>query len=125
MKLNTDKSKYMVFNFTRDHQFSTRLHLEDKVLEQVKETRLLGLIINDDLSWHANTQSLVKKANARMLILHNLASFALPVEEMVNIYVLYVRSVLEYSSVVWHSSLTQEDSSSLIPFCWGVVNWGI
>ena len=113
MKLNTDKSKYMVFNFTRDHQFSTRLHLEDKVLEQVKETRLLGLIINDDLSWHANTQSLVKKANARMLILHNLASFALPVEEMVNIYVLYVRSVLEYSSVVWHSSLTQEDSSSL------------
>ena len=96
----------MVFNFTRDHQFSTRLHLEDKVLEQVKETRLLGLIINDDLSWHANTQSLVKKANARMLILHNLASFALPVEEMVNIYVLYVWSVLEYSSVVCHRSLT-------------------
>ena len=49
MKLNTDKSKYMVFNFTRNHQFSTRLHLENQVLEQVKETRLLGLIIDEYL----------------------------------------------------------------------------
>ena len=113
MKLNTDKSKYMVFNYTRNHQFSTRLYLENQVLEQVKETRLLGLIINDDLSWHANTQALIKKANARMLILHNLSSFALPIEDMINIYVLYIRSVVEYSSVVWHSSLTQEDSNSL------------
>ena len=32
---------------------------------------------------------------------------------IINIYVLYIRSVLEYSSVVWHSSLTQEDSNSL------------
>ena len=113
MKLNTDKSKYMVFNFTRNHQFSTRLHLENQVLEQVKETRLLGLIIDEDLSWQKNTEALIKKANARMSILHNLGSFDLPTDEMINIYVLYIRSVVEYSSVVWHSSLTQEDSNSL------------
>ena len=113
MKLNTDKSKYMVFNFTRNHQFNTRLHLENQVLEQVRETRLLGLIINEDLSWHANTEALIKKANVRMSILHNLVSFSVPTDELVNIYVLYIRSVVEYSSVVWHSSLTQEDIYSL------------
>ena len=62
MKLNTDKSKYMIFNFTRIHQFTTRLQLEGKLLEQVHETRLLGLILRDDLSWKSNTKYLVKRA---------------------------------------------------------------
>ena len=113
MKLNTEKSKYMIVNFTRDHQFSTRLKLENKPLQHVKEARLLGVVINDDLTWHSNTQSLVKKANARMLILHNLVPFCLPIKELVDIYILYIRSVVEYSAVVWHSSLNQDDSNAL------------
>ena len=41
-----------------------------------------------------------------MTILRNLASFYVPVMEMVTIYCLYIRSVAEQSSVVWSSSLT-------------------
>ena len=100
-------------NFTKKHQFTTRLHLDQSPLEQVKETKLLGVVINDELSWHSNTQALVRKANSRMMILHNLVPFSLPIDEMVEIYVLYIRPVLEYSAVVWHSSLTEEDSNSL------------
>ena len=113
MQLNAGKSKYMIMNFTKKHQFTTRLHLDQSPLEQVKETKLLGVVINDELSWHSNTQALVRKANSRMMILHNLVPFSLPINEMVEIYVLYIRSVLEYSAVVWHSSLTEEDSNSL------------
>ena len=113
MKLNAAKSKYMIVNFTKKHQFNTKLYLDSKPLEQVKQTRLLGVVINDDLSWHSNTQELIKKANSRMMILHNLTSFCLPTQEMVEIYVLYIRSVVEYSCVVWHSSLTVEDSDAL------------
>ena len=42
-----------------------------------------------------------------MRILHKLYDFSVPVEELVEIYILYIRSVLESSAVVWHSSLTQ------------------
>ena len=42
-----------------------------------------------------------------MSILHKLGQFFLPVEDMINIYVLYIRSVLEQSSVVWNSSITK------------------
>ena len=42
MKLNETKSKIMVFNFTHDYQFSTRVHLNDTLLETTPETRLLG-----------------------------------------------------------------------------------
>ena len=41
-----------------------------------------------------------------MTILHRLSSFNLPLDEMLNIYVLYIRSVVENCAVVWHSSLT-------------------
>ena len=33
--------------------------------------------------------------------------------EIVNIYILYIRSVLEYCSVVWHSTLTEEQTQTI------------
>ena len=36
-----------------------------------------------------------------------------PVEDLIHIYILYVRSLLEYCSVVWHSTLTGEMSQNL------------
>ena len=47
-----------------------------------------------------------------MIILHKLYEFNLPIEEMVNIYILFIRSILEYSCVIWHSSLTEEESKN-------------
>ena len=65
MKLNTDKTKCMNFNFTRKKQFSTRLTLKNTQLETVKEMKLLGTIIGDDLKWNKNTNFLVKKSRIR------------------------------------------------------------
>ena len=113
MKLNAEKSKFMVVNFTEKFQFNTRLSLENQHLEQVRETRLLGVVINDKLTWHSNTEFIVKKAYKRMIILHNLFDFGLPISEMVNIYILYIRSILETSAVVWHSSITQTETNEI------------
>ena len=103
----------MVINFTKKFQFSTRISLDNTLLEEVTECRLLGLTITNQLSWHQNTENIVKKANTRMIILHKLFEFNLPAEEMVNIYILFIRSMLEYSCVVWHSSITEEENISI------------
>ena len=55
MKLNQEKSKVMIFNFTNNYQFSTRLKMENSNLEIIKSTKLLGTIIQDDLKWDKNT----------------------------------------------------------------------
>ena len=113
MKLNAEKTNYMIFNFSTKNQFNTRLKLEDKVLEQVHSKKLLGLIITDDLTWKANTTSLVKRAYSRMIILKNLYSFGVPIRDLVEIYTLYIRSVVEQSAVVWSSSITQGEQIEL------------
>ena len=113
MKLNKKKTQVMTFNFTNDYQFSTRLYIEETLLETVAETKLLGTIISSNLKWHSNTDMIVKKAYKRMIILHKLYSFNVPDSEIVNIYILYLRSVLEQSCQVWHYSITEEEKAEI------------
>ena len=79
------------------------------LLSQVRETRLLGVVLRDDLTWKSNTDFIVKQAYKRMILLHRLFKFKMATEDMIEIYTLYIRSILESSAVVWHSSITQEE----------------
>ena len=109
MKLNAKKTKIMVINFTRNYQFYTRILLENQLLEIVDETILLGCVITPDLKFHKNTQFMVKRAYARMIILHRLYSFNVATEDLVLIYILCIRSLLEQNVAVWNYSITQEE----------------
>ena len=113
MRLNYQKSKIMIFNFTQNYQFSTRLQMDKKNLDIVEECKLLGTIVTSDLKWDKNIQHIVRRANARMQLMHKIVKFAPSREDLKNIYILFVRSILEQSAVVWHSSLTLENSKDL------------
>ena len=112
-KLNVQKTKIMVFNFNDNFQFATRLHLEDTLLEITEESKLLGTIVTSDLKWQKNTEMLTKKAYQRMQILHKLIAFHVDIDDLKEIYILYIRSILEYNCPVWHFSLTDEDRQNL------------
>ena len=76
-------------------------------LDQVQETKLLGLVLRDDLSWKSNSAELTKRAYSRMLILKNLVKFDVPLVDLVQIFILYIRSVMEQTAVVWHPTITK------------------
>ena len=113
MLINENKTKNMVFNFTKKYQSCSRLKINNQNIETLKKTKLLGTIITDDLRWEENTKYLVKRANTRMEILRRISSFSPSDEDMKTIYILFVRSLLEQSASVWHSSLTEQDSEAL------------
>ena len=113
MKLNEEKTKFMIFNFTSNYQFDTRLHLNNKIIEKVEHTKLLGTFISSDLTWRKNTQFIIQKAYKRLEIIRKLYEFNVPTQALVNIYTLYVRSVLEFNSCVWHFNITIEESSEI------------
>ena len=52
----------------------------------------------------------MKKANARMCLLRKVASFKPSRQDLRLIYIQYIQSILGQSCVVWHSSLTLENS---------------
>ena len=91
----------------------TRLSVNEENIEIVPQTKLLGTIIQNDLKWDSNTANLVKRANSRMVLLRKLSEFGAPMNDLKTIYISYIRSVLEQNAVVWHFSLTKENSEDL------------
>ena len=54
-----------------------------------------------------------RKAYSRMTMLSKLKYVGVRIEDLVDIYILYIRSLTEYCSVAFHSSLTVEQSNRL------------
>ena len=113
MLINVKKTKTMIFNYTDKYQFTTRITVNNKNIEVIDSTKLLGTIISNDLKWDQNTAEIVRKANARMALLRKVAEFGAPVDDLKIIYIMYIRSLLEQSATVWHSRLTEENASDL------------
>ena len=113
MLLNEKKSKNMIFNFTKHHQFTTSIELKGQKLEILDEMKLLGTIITSDLKWDKNTEKIVKTSNMAMRLLHAASKFIKDKKILKEIYYVYIRSRLEHSAVVWNSSLTQKNINDL------------
>ena len=113
MKLNVSKTKNLIFNFSKNNQFSTEVKLNGEVIETVSETKLLGTIITNDLKWEKNIERIVKESNKRMAFLHKLSRFTKNKQDLKKIYILQIRSKLEQSSVLWHSSITKKCEDNL------------
>ena len=113
MQLNQKKTKQIIFNFNRDKQFTSEIKLKHEPLEIVDAVKLLGVIITSDLKWHRNTDYLTKKANKKMRMLHIAAKYTKNKEHLKHIYKTFVRSTLDFSSTVWHNSLTLADRQDL------------
>ena len=64
-------------------------------------------------SWNKNTSILVRGGNIRMQFLHKAAKFTNNSRDLKQIYISQVRSKLEQSAVVWHSSLTAKNENDL------------
>ena len=103
----------MKYECDKDKQFTTDIKLKGESLEIVDEVKLLGVVINNNLKWDKNTSFLVKKANKKMRMLHIAAKFTRNRDHLMQIYKTFIRSHLEFSSNVWHSSLTKENRQDL------------
>ena len=113
MVISEKKTKAMIFNFTDNYQFTTRLQLKGKNIEVVDKMKILGTIVDSKLSWEENCSMLIKKVNTRMQLLRGIKSFGASVDEMVHLWILFCRSVIEQSCVVWTTTLNQENIEDL------------
>ena len=53
------------------------------------------------------------KAFSRLSMITKLKYVGVSLEDLIDVYILYIRSITEYCSVVYHSSITQEESNKI------------
>ncbi|XP_068697663.1 uncharacterized protein [Montipora foliosa] len=105
MRLNAKKCKELRLCFFKEKPQLSPLTTDDQPLEVVTSHKVLGLIIQNDLKWNQHIASVVAKASKRLHILRVLRRGGVSAAHLVSIYVSLIRSILEYSCVVWHYAL--------------------
>ena len=115
LKIKEKKTNLMKFNFSHNHDFPPEVTINGfrDQLEVIHETKLLGIMLTDDLKWAANCEYLCKKAYSKMWTLRRMK--VLDVEPLVilDVYVKEIRSVLELAVPAWHSGLTTKQSADI------------
>ena len=113
MRINYSKTKVMIFNPCTGKDFQPLLTIDDQNLEVVEEIRLLGLVLRSDMKWSSNTAHMVQKANKRLWILRRLKSLGAKPEDLTDVFIKQVRSVLELAVPAWQGGLTKEEKLDL------------
>jgi hypothetical protein len=94
--------------------FVTRLSVGGAKIDQKGVTKILGCWIDEDAGkWSTNTRELIKSAYSRIPMLTKLKYTGVKTQDLLEIYSLFIRSRAEYMSVVWHSSLTAEETKKI------------
>jgi hypothetical protein len=82
---------------------------------EVKSLKILGFMFDQRPGVAAQVAEIVKKTRARLWVLRHLRVFGFDEEELIAVYKTCVRSVIEFTSVVYHSMLTEEQSGQICP----------
>ena len=91
-----------------------QLQLEDGTyLEVIYQLKLVGLVINSELSWSAHVDYTVKRVNKIQCQLTRFKQIGATQDKLVQFYTLKIRSILIFGSVCFHSSLSVQLSQLL------------
>ena len=112
--LNPDKCKEMRICFARDPECFDAITIDGKELEVVKNAKLLGLTISDNLTWNAHVNEIIKKASKKLYYLVQLKRARVPPSDLVLFYTSCVRSGVDYAVPVFYNALPQYLKNELV-----------
>ena len=112
MKIKESKTNLMKFNSATNHDFPPEIQIAgfENNLEVIRETKLLGVMITNDLKWASNTEYICRKAYKKMWVLRRMKILNIDPYTICDVYVKEIRSLLELAVPAWHSGLTQKQS---------------
>ena len=114
MVINKKKTKIISFTKSRKWDFPPELTFSDGTqIEYISETKLVGVILSENLRWQKNTSYICDKARQKMWMLRRMVKLDLDVFTMYDVYTKEVRSILELAVPVWHSGLTKMQSNDI------------
>ena len=113
LKLNPTKCQALQICFMRDPPPYPDLKIGQSELAFVGSAKVLGVWLQNYFKWDTQVNYMNKNAAKRLFMLRSLKRFGFNKSELVTVYKGYIRPLLEYSDVIWHSSLT---SNSLKEF---------
>ena len=114
MVINAKKTQVMCFNPRTSLQFPPIFSLSGcNQLDIVKQAKLLGIIISDNLKWSSHVDYMCSKAAKKIWLIRRMKNLNLEYHLMLDLYIKEIRSILEFGVVVWNSGLTLQQINQI------------
>ena len=114
LKINTKKTKIMVFNFSQNFDFLPQLSFPGAdPLEVIYKTKLLGITLTSNLSWAEHVDDVCRRATKKLWVLIQFKTLGGTTPQLVTVYQCRVRTILEFGAPVFHCGLTGDQSRQL------------
>ncbi|KAM4541264.1 uncharacterized protein V3H82_023100 [Fundulus diaphanus] len=107
--LNVEKTKEIIVDFRKNRPRHAPLLINNSAVEVVSSTKFLGVHITDNLTWTANTTSLVKRAQKRLYFLRRMRRARLPPPILTTFYRSTIDSIRTSCLTVWGGGCSAAD----------------
>ena len=97
--INLTKTHTMLFTNKRVDR-SIRIQANNTILEQKKECKFLGVIVDDDISWKGHINHISNKISKTIAILR-LLKYTFPKHILKTLYMSLIQPYLNYCNVIW------------------------
>jgi len=101
--LNFNKTYFIQFTHKSKCTYDIQIKYEDIQLSLANETKFLGLIINNNLSWKTHTECIKSKLSSACYAMR-LVKPSVPINTLRMIYYSYFYSVMTYGLLSWRNS---------------------
>ena len=123
LSFNPRKTKQSIFS-NKVLSISQAVLFNSIVVEQVYEHKHLGIWLTPTLCWSRHIQHICMKANCKLAVLRSVRYLSRPLLDI--LYKLQMRSVIDYSLIIFYHTLKQSDIARLnrIQYCSARVDTG-
>jgi len=99
--LNHNKTHYLQFNKKNSWHYDLKLNYQGNYNKSSSNTKFLGLIIDDSLSWKAHTDQMKSKLNTACFVIRTIQTIMS--SETLMVYFAYIHSIMSYGIIFWGS----------------------
>ena len=110
--INLSKTHLMLFT-TRPRPENISIIVKGQLIDEIKEIKFLGVILDNDLKWNSHIKYISKKISKSVSILKMLKS-TFPSDVLKNIYFSLIYPYYTYCNLVWGSAVSTHIYLSLI-----------
>ena len=100
----------MLFHL-KGHKMNEKIKFEDKMISNSRQTKFLGIWLNDNLSWESHIHQLTLKLKRNLMLLKRSRNF-LTKNALTLIYYGHFQSHLKYGILLWGSMLNQNQNQT-------------
>eukprot|EP00064_Thunnus_orientalis_P017815 superscaffoldBa00003888_g17901 len=113
LQINMRKTKEPLIDFQRKADPVPQLTLNGEAVERVSSYKYLGTIINSDLFFNNNTQTIFKKCQQWIYLVRRLRHLNAVPPILRSFYICHIESLLTLSFLAWYEGLSETNKSKL------------